>query len=49
MLTTRDQLRSEARGLGALAEGVLRRELPLSDGELAYLAGVVQFTDEFLG
>jgi hypothetical protein len=32
-----------------MAEGVLGRDLPLSDGELAYLVGVVEFTDEFLG
>jgi hypothetical protein len=49
MAMTRDELRSQARGLGALAEGVLRRDLPLNDRELAYLVGVVEFTDEFLG
>jgi hypothetical protein len=42
------QIRSQARELLTAAEGVLTRELPLSDGELAYLAGVVNFADEFL-
>ena len=49
MPITRDQLHSQARGLGALAEGVLKRDLPLNDRELAYLVGVVEFIDELLG
>jgi hypothetical protein len=42
------QIRSQARDLRAAAEVVLAGALPLSDGDIAYLAGVVDFADEFL-
>jgi hypothetical protein len=48
MATTKCQLRSQVRELRAYAEALLAGDLPLSDGELSYLANVVDFTDEFL-
>ena len=41
-----EELIGKARLLGAMAEEELRRDVPMSDPELAYFAAVVAFTDK---
>jgi hypothetical protein len=49
MPITKCEVCAQVQELRSLAEGLLTRELPITDGELTYLVGIINFSDEFLG
>jgi hypothetical protein len=49
MPITKSGVCAQVRELRSLAKELLTRELPITDGELTYLVGIIDLTDEFLG
>jgi hypothetical protein len=48
MPITKSEVCVQVRELRSLAEELLTRDLPITDGELTYLVGIIDCSDEFL-